>query len=112
MDCIFCRIVDGDLPSRRVYEDEDFLAFHDIRPIAPVHVLIIPKRHVESLLDISATDELMLGKLLVLAPKIAVSVGLDTGFRSLINTGHGGGQEVFHLHLHVFGGDGSYRTPI
>ncbi|MBU6460790.1 MAG: histidine triad nucleotide-binding protein [Proteobacteria bacterium] len=111
MDCIFCRIVEGSLPSRKVYEDEEFLVFHDIHPFAAVHVLIIPKRHVESLQSIKESDEAMLGRLMALAPRIAASLGLESGFRTLINSGVGGGQEVFHLHAHVFGGEGSVRIP-
>jgi len=103
-DCLFCRIVRGELPSKKAYEDEDVLVFHDIRPIAPVHLLLIPKAHVASLTDCTAEHQTMLGKLLLLAPKLALEHGLDQGFRTMINTGPGGGQEVFHLHLHVFGG--------
>ncbi len=103
-DCLFCRIVRGELPSKKAYEDEYVLVFHDIRPIAPVHLLLIPKAHVDSLTDCTAEHQAMLGKLLLLAPKLALEHGLDQGFRTMINTGPGGGQEVFHLHLHVFGG--------
>ena len=103
-DCLFCRIVRGELPSKKAYEDEDVLVFHDIRPIAPVHLLLIPKAHVESLSSCTAEHQAMLGKLLLLAPKLALEYGLTQGFRTMINTGPGGGQEVFHLHLHVFGG--------
>ena len=103
-DCLFCRIVRGELPSKKAYEDDDVLVFHDIHPIAPVHLLLIPKAHVESLTSCEAKHQTMLGKLLLLAPKLALEHGLDNGFRTMINTGPGGGQEVFHLHLHVFGG--------
>ena len=103
-DCLFCRIVRGELPSKKAYEDEDVLVFHDIRPIAPVHLLLIPKAHVDSLTHCAAEHQAMLGKLLLLAPKLALEHGLDKGFRTMINTGPDGGQEVFHLHLHVFGG--------
>ena len=103
-DCIFCKIVAGQLPSNKVYEDEDILAFHDIHPVAPVHFLLIPKRHVESLAHCDDEHAPLLGKMLALAPKLAKEQGLDSGFRTMINTGHGGGQEVFHLHVHVFGG--------
>lgn len=103
-DCIFCRIVRGELPSRKAYEDEDVLVFHDIRPIAPVHLLLIPKAHVASLADCGPEHQALLGKLLLLAPRLAREHGLTDGFRTMINTGRGGGQEVFHLHLHVFGG--------
>ena len=103
-DCLFCKIVRGELPSKKAYEDEDVLVFHDIHPIAPVHLLLIPKVHVESLENCGVQHQMILGKLLLLAPKLAQEHGLDQGFRTMINTGRGGGQEVFHLHLHVFGG--------
>lgn len=103
-DCIFCKIVRGELPSRKAYEDEDVLAFHDIHPVAPVHLLLIPKLHVASLAECGPEHQALLGKLLLLAPRLAAEHGLSSGFRTMINTGRGGGQEVFHLHLHVFGG--------
>ena len=103
-DCIFCRIVAGEIPSKKVYEDEDVFAFHDIRPVAPVHFMIIPKRHVDSLADCGDDHRDLLGKLLLMAPKLARAQGLDDGFRTIINTGRGGGQEVYHLHVHVMGG--------
>ena len=103
-DCLFCKIVRGELQSKKAYEDEDVLVFHDIHPIAPVHLLLIPKLHVESLVSCGVQHQTILGKLLLLAPKLAQEHGLDNGFRTMINTGPGGGQEVFHLHLHVFGG--------
>ncbi|MFN3545301.1 MAG: histidine triad nucleotide-binding protein [Thiobacillus sp.] len=103
-DCIFCKIVDGQLPSSKVYEDDDVLAFHDIHPFARVHFLIIPKMHIATLADCAPADEGLLGKMLLLAPQLAKAQGLDAGFKTLINTGRAGGQEVFHLHVHVFGG--------
>jgi len=103
-NCIFCKIVRGELPSRKAYEDEEVLVFHDIRPIAPVHLLLIPKAHVATLADCGPEHQALLGKLLLLAPRLAREHGLTEGFRTMINTGRGGGQEVFHLHLHVFGG--------
>lgn len=102
-DCIFCKIVKGDIPSKKIYEDEDVIAFHDIHPISPVHFLIVPKLHVESLASCEAAHQTLLGKILLLAPKLAAEQGLK-GFRTMINTGREGGQEVFHLHVHVFGG--------
>ncbi len=108
-DCIFCKIVAGQIPSKKAYEDGDVLAFHDIHPIAPVHFLIIPKDHFDSLDQAEARHQALLGKLLLLAPKLARENGLDDGFRLIINTGRGGHQEVFHLHLHVTGGD--LKTP-
>ncbi len=103
-DCLFCKIVRGEIPSKKAFEDEEVLVFHDIHPIAPVHLLLIPKAHVASLADCETQHQALLGRLLLLAPKLALEHGLDNGFRTMINTGPGGGQEVFHLHLHVFGG--------
>ncbi len=103
-DCLFCKIVRGEIPSKKAFEDEEVLVFHDIHPIAPVHLLLIPKAHVASLTDCDAQHQTILGKLLLMAPKLALEHGLNNGFRTMINTGPGGGQEVFHLHLHVFGG--------
>lgn len=102
-DCIFCKIVKGEIPSKKVHEDEDVIVFHDIHPIAPVHFLIVPKLHVESLSSCEADHQALLGKMLLLAPQLAKAQGLN-GFRTMINTGREGGQEVFHLHVHVFGG--------
>ncbi len=102
-DCIFCKIAAGEIPANKVYEDEHVFAFHDIRPIAPVHFLIIPKQHVESLAHCGPQDEAMLGKIMGLLPRLAKEQGLGHGFKTGINTGKGGGQEVFHLHVHVFG---------
>jgi histidine triad (HIT) family protein len=103
-DCIFCKIVAGAIPSRKLYEDDDVIAFHDIHPIAPVHFMLVPKLHVASLADCSSIQEGLLGRMLLLAPKLAAEQGLGKGFRTMINTGREGGQEVFHLHVHVFGG--------
>ena len=109
VDCLFCKIVAGQIPSKKAYEDDDVLAFHDIHPIAPVHFLIIPKDHFDSLDQAEARHQALLGKLMLLAPKLARENGLDDGFRLIVNTGRGGHQEVFHLHLHVTGGD--VKTP-
>ena len=103
-DCIFCKIIAGQIPGNKVYEDDDVLVFHDIHPFARVHFLIIPKAHIASLADCAEEHQAILGKMLLLAPKLAKEQGLDPGFKTLINTGHGGGQEVFHIHVHVFGG--------
>ena len=102
-DCIFCKIVRGEIPAKKIYEDGDVVAFNDIHPLAPVHFLVIPKTHVESLLTCGPSHQELLGKMLLLAPRLAAEQGLK-GFRTMINTGPEGGQEVFHLHLHVFGG--------
>jgi histidine triad (HIT) family protein len=103
-DCIFCKIVAGEIPCRKIHEDSDLLAFHDINPVAPVHFMIIPKEHIESLQDAHAHHEMMLGRMLLLAPYLAKEQGLRDGFRTVINTGRGGGQEVPHLHMHIIGG--------
>lgn len=109
--CIFCKIVAGQIPSNKAYEDDELLAFHDINPAAPVHVLIISKRHIESLADCEGQHAEMLGRMVSLAPRLAreLGVGYDgpdgtSGFKAIFNTGRGGGQEVYHLHLHVLGG--------
>jgi len=104
-DCIFCKIIAGQIPSRKIHEDDDLLAFHDIRPAAPVHFLIIPKLHLPSLLEVSTPEhERLLGRMLMLAPRLAREQGAGNGFKTLFNTGADGGQEVYHLHLHVIGG--------
>lgn len=103
-DCIFCKIAAGDIPAKKIYEDDDLIAFHDINPIAAVHFLIVPKQHIESLTHTHTRHLGILGKTLLLAPQLAAEQGLKTGFRTAINTGKGGGQEVMHLHVHVFGG--------
>lgn len=102
--CIFCRIVAGDIPSRKAYEDDELLAFHDIAPWAPVHVLVIPKRHVAGLYDVTDGDAAMLGRIVALAPRLMREHGVTNGFRTLVNTGEDGRQEVPHLHIHVMGG--------
>jgi histidine triad (HIT) family protein len=103
-DCIFCKIVAGQIPARKVFEDAELLVFHDIHPWAPVHVLVIPKRHIASLADVGAQHDALLGRMLGLAPRVMKELGVVNGFRTVINTGHDGGQEVHHLHMHVFGG--------
>lgn len=105
-NCLFCRIVAGEIPCKKVYEDDDILAFHDIHPVAPVHFMIIPKAHIASLADTHEGHQALLGRILLLAPVLAKEQGLTDGFRTIINTGRGGGQEVFHLHVHVIGGNG------
>ncbi len=102
--CIFCKIARGEIPSRKVYEDEEVLAFHDIHPQAPVHFLIIPKQHIASLYDTDASHQQVLGRMLAAAGRLAREQGAGDGFRTIINTGRVGGQEVYHLHMHIFGG--------
>ena len=103
-DCLFCRIIRGEIPCSRVYEDDEVLAFHDIHPVAPVHFMLIPKLHIDSLAQAEDGHAALLGRMMVLAPKLAKEQGLENGFRTVINTGRGGGQEIFHLHVHVIGG--------
>lgn len=104
MSCIFCRIVAGEIPSKKVYEDEDILAFNDISPARPVHILVIPKKHIESLAHVTEADTPVLGKMLAVANKLATEQGSPDGFRIIINTGRIGHQEVPHLHIHIVGG--------
>ena len=105
-DCIFCRIVAGEIPSTAVLDTERTYAFRDLEPQAPTHVLVVPRDHLESLDDASQRDESLLGHLLRVAARVANEHGLteDGGYRTVINTGRGAGQSVFHLHLHVLGG--------
>ena len=103
-DCLFCRIVAGEIPSQKVFEDDEILAFKDIRPLAPMHVLIVPKRHIESLDTTTEADAGLLGRMLTKAGPLARELGAESGFRTIINTGRVGGQEVYHLHLHIIGG--------
>lgn len=103
-DCIFCKIVEGKIPATKVFEDEDILAFNDINPVRPVHVLVIPKKHITSLATAGANDTVVLGKILAKANQIAVAQGSPDGFRVIINTGRVGQQEVQHLHAHIVGG--------
>ena len=103
-DCIFCKIVAGQIPSRKVYEDDDMLAFHDINPLAPVHFMIIPKKHVDSLAHVGPEHVQVLGKMLAKAGALATEQGSPDGFRTIINTGRIGRQDVYHLHIHVIGG--------
>jgi histidine triad (HIT) family protein len=104
MDCIFCKIAAGQIPARKVLEDEELIVFHDIHPWAPVHVLVIPKQHITSLADVGPEHDALLGRMLGLAPRLMKELGVVNGFRTLINTGKDGLQEVQHLHMHVMGG--------
>lgn len=103
--CLFCKIVAGEIPAAKVYEDDDAIAFRDINPQAPVHVLVIPREHISSLADAADTHEATLGRLLLAAARVARQEGLtESGFRTVVNNGAGAGQSVFHIHLHVLGG--------
>ena len=103
-NCLFCKIAAGQIPSRKVYEDDEILAFHDINPARPVHLLVIPKRHITSLATAGEADAPLLGRMLALAHRLATEQGSPDGFRLIINTGRIGHQEVQHLHAHVVGG--------
>ncbi|EJN03371.1 histidine triad nucleotide-binding protein [Herbaspirillum sp. YR522] len=121
-NCIFCKIAAGEIPSRKIYEDEDVIAFHDINPAAPVHFLVVPRRHIATLADCGPADEALLGKMAALAPKLAAEQGCgylrdaagqaSGGFKTLFNTGPDGGQEVYHLHMHVIGGPQPWRVRV
>lgn len=104
-NCIFCQIIRAEIPCSKVYEDDDLLAFNDINPIAPVHILVIPKLHISSLNEVDEKHSKILAKMLMLSKKLAKDFGIhESGFRTIINTGEDGGQTVFHLHLHLIGG--------
>ncbi|MDP1692550.1 MAG: histidine triad nucleotide-binding protein [Burkholderiaceae bacterium] len=103
-NCIFCKIVAGQIPAKKVHEDEQVLVFHDIHPWAPVHILIVPKRHIASMVDVSAEHQALLGHMMVLSGKLMKDLGVSNGYRHVVNTGSDGRQEVPHLHMHVMGG--------
>lgn len=103
--CLFCKIANKQIPSKTLFEDDDVLAFHDINPTAPVHVLVIPKRHIAALTDATPSDEALLGKILLAARRAAADTGLfEGGYRVVLNSGPNAGQSVFHVHAHVIGG--------
>ena len=104
MDCIFCKIVAGEIPSTKVYEDESILAFRDINPEAPVHVLVIPKLHIASANDITEETSCIVAHIFECIPKIAKEEGLEGGYRIITNIGDDGGQSVHHMHFHILGG--------
>jgi histidine triad (HIT) family protein len=113
-DCLFCKIAAGVVPAEKVYEDDEFLVFNDIFPAAPIHLLIIPKKHISTLSDCTNSDTALLGRMLTLVPKLAAEQGCSVkidqvgtrygGYKTLINSGPDGGQEVYHLHVHIIGG--------
>ena len=104
-DCIFCKIINKEVPSTIVYEDEDVIAFKDIHPVTPVHILVIAKEHISSLVDLKEEDEAVIGKIYTVINKIAKQEGiLDKGFRVIVNCGEDGGQVVKHIHFHLLGG--------
>jgi len=111
MSCLFCKIVEGSIPATPVYQDEQCLAFPDINPQAPVHVLVIPRKHIASLAEAEKTDEALLGHLLWAAAEVARMKALANGYRVVISTGRDGGQTVDHLHVHVLGGRAMHWPP-
>jgi histidine triad (HIT) family protein len=112
MDCLFCKIVSGAIPAKKIFEDDQAIAFRDINPQAPAHILVVPKRHVGSLAEAEENDDKqLLGHLLALVRQIAHSENLGGGYRTVINTGPDGGQTVDHLHLHLLGGRAMHWPP-
>ena len=109
-DCLFCKIGQKEIPAKLVYEDEEIFAFEDIQPQAPAHILICPRKHLVSLTDAAEVDAEMLGRLQLIAAKLAVERDLTFGYRTVLNNGRGAGQSVFHLHLHLLGGR-EFRWP-
>jgi len=103
-DCLFCKIAAGDIPSKRAYEDDELFAFHDINPQAPVHVLVIPKRHIASLNDATEDDQALLGRVVMTTRRLAEELGVASGYRVVNNCGESAGQSVFHVHFHLLGG--------
>lgn len=103
-ECIFCKIVNGEIPSDKVYEDDEILAFKDINPVAPVHILIIPKKHIATTDDLEECDEKIIGKIFTVIKKLAKENNLENGYRIVNNCKEDGGQEVKHLHFHLLGG--------
>ena len=103
-DCLFCKIAAGEIPSDTVYEDDQVIVFKDLYPKANVHLLVVPREHIESLKEMDASHDALMSHMMRLLPKLAEDQGLVTGFRTIINTGPGGGQEIFHLHIHLLGG--------
>lgn len=112
MDCIFCKITKGQIPSKKVYEDDLIFAFHDIAPQSPVHILIIPKKHYSTILEIENDDKELIGHIFLIANKIAKDMGFDEkGFRIVVNCNKDGGQTVFHLHFHLLAGRKMHWPP-
>ena len=103
-NCIFCKIARGEIPAKKIYDDNDVMAFHDIRPQAPVHFLLVPKAHIPTLYEAQPANQAALGKMLGLAGRLAREAGATDGFRTIINNGRVGHQEVYHVHMHVLGG--------
>jgi histidine triad (HIT) family protein len=111
MSCLFCKIMAGEIPSKKVFEDDRTYAFRDINPQAPTHILVVPRKHIASLAEADTEDQELLGYLQLVASRIASSEGLSDGFRTVINTGNDGGQTVVHLHIHLLGGRSMHWPP-
>jgi histidine triad (HIT) family protein len=111
-DCVFCRIIRGEIPSKKIYDDAEVMAFHDIRPQAPVHLLVIPKMHIATLYDAQPAHQSALGKMLAVAGRLAREAGATDGFRTIINNGRVAHQEVYHVHMHVLGGPDSLGSML
>ena len=103
-NCLFCKIVAGQIPANKVYEDDEVIAFHDIHPWAPVHILVVPRQHITSMEDVTSAHQALLGKMMAISPALMRGLGVVNGYRHVLNTGPDGRQEVMHLHLHVMGG--------
>lgn len=104
-DCIFCKIIKGEIPTTKVYEDEEILAFNDINPAAPIHILVIPKKHIDCIANLNKEDEALIGRIYGVINKIAEEKGFkEQGFRVIVNSGENGGQEIMHLHFHILAG--------
>ena len=104
-NCVFCKIIKGEIPSEKVYEDDEILAFKDINPVAPIHILVIPKKHIETLLEVTEEDSKLIGKIYMTINKIAKDLGIEKdGFRVVANCGRDSGQEVMHIHFHILAG--------
>lgn len=112
VNCLFCRIIAGELPARTIYQDDDLIAFHDANPQAPVHALIVPRRHIATLNDLASGDEALVGAMLRRAAAIAADLGIaNRGYRTVFNCNREAGQSVFHLHLHLLGGRPMHWPP-
>lgn len=109
-DCLFCKIINKEIPTEFVYEDDDIIAFKDIHPLAPVHILVIPKRHISSVVDLTEKETKLIGKIVLTAKEIADNLGIsENGYKLLLRVGNYGGQEVGHIHLHLIGGSPLYE---
>ncbi|MEK7846880.1 MAG: histidine triad nucleotide-binding protein [Nitrospinota bacterium] len=105
IDCIFCKIIKGEIPSKKVYEDKDIFAFEDINPQSPIHILIVPKKHIAKSLDVTEEEKELIGSIFMVANRLAVERGIaESGFRLIVNCNRDSGQEVFHIHFHLLGG--------